>query len=1152
MPEDFNPYHRWLGISPKDLPPNHYRLLGIDLFESDPDVIDAAASKQVTYLQTCATGPHVALSQKILNEVAAARLCLLSPMKKAEYDATLRAELAKKQAVPVSTAQQNHFEGIVQSELPPPSVAWPSSRKKKPSWQIPAGIAVGVALVIGIVGWLVYNGSGGDKKIAQSMDASEKTVTDLPGSKPASPSQTQPSLVPEQLPPSAAATPQPARPPSRIQPSASSVRDDGQVINLLEKIIPARDIIKGNWRQDGEELMMTDGRPWSVLTIPCSPPEEYTLTATVERKNGTKSFGVGLVVASKACVACIDTNGISGLSLIDGENFLQSETKFGGQCLDQGKRYIIEYKVLKARQQDVRINVRVDGKTIIDWTGSPRRLSLDPNHPVVKAKKDHSLWLETEEASFSISKLKLRLIGATKGQVADNRLPPETARSPSAERGTGDQASAASPQTADGTMVLFDEKTLNGWHLSEPGGPNCWSAENGELVCRPQPQSIGKNLVTDQLFRNFDLQLEFLMEDASNSGVYLRGLYEVNLNDDNASLPPPKRRCGAIIDQVAPNEQAYLGPGKWNTLNVKMVGQQVTVTMNDKRIIENGYVSGPTDHKHTLDIKEGDPGPIMLESYGSKAVRFRNIWITRIGDRLPVAASDASPAKLPVPAAVAEAYPAKSPIPAEDAQAQATKLIREIYATEYGEAKTAEKKRALAKKMIDKGVQSKEDAASQYVLFKTASDIAAQEGDYESAFQAIEQMDRLFQVDILALKARVLAKVAKATREPSQNKSVAEQAVGLIEDALAVDKVDVASELSKVALAAAGKAKDASLLKKIQPRKKDIDQIVQTAEEVQDAKKTLEEKPDDPTANLVVGKYLCFLKGKWEKGIPMLVLGSDDELKQVATKDIEGGKDAKEQVAIGDGWWDLSETKKGREAERLKERAIHWYKQAMPGLTGLAKDKVEKRLQDIQKTDERLAKAEAHAESNSRFHPTPIEALKKQLQGKTKTKQFVLKYDWKSANQLKDFDLGNAKPVLQQGTLVMRGGDSIRHLINFTEMTISVQVSVPRMQGTIIRTSGGAFIRVGGANSDTMYLGIDRDEQQFIVPQNQRSGVQPVRFTAERTHLEFEYGIGIPSRIGKAVSNVRAGQVELQGGDLGFQYGPLVITGVIDTSQSTR
>lgn len=119
-------------------------------------------------------------------------------------------------------------------------------------------------------------------------------------------------------------------------------------------------------------------------------------------------------------------------------------------------------------------------------------------------------------------------------------------------------------------------------------------------------------------------------------------------------------------------------------------------------------------------------------------------------------------------------------------------------------------------------------------------------------------------------------------------------------------------------------------------------------------------------------------------------------------------------------------------------------------------------------------------------------------------------------------------------------------------MTISVQVSVPRMQGTIIRTSGGAFIRVGGANSDTMYLGIDRDEQQFIVPQNQRSGVQPVRFTAERTHLEFEYGIGIPSRIGKAVSNVRAGQVELQGGDLGFQYGPLVITGVIDTSQSTR
>jgi hypothetical protein len=88
----FDAYHKWLGIPPKDQPPNHYRLLGIDLFESDPDVIDAAANRQMVFLQGCATGPHLALSQKLLNEVAAARLCLLNPAKKAAYDEKLKAQ----------------------------------------------------------------------------------------------------------------------------------------------------------------------------------------------------------------------------------------------------------------------------------------------------------------------------------------------------------------------------------------------------------------------------------------------------------------------------------------------------------------------------------------------------------------------------------------------------------------------------------------------------------------------------------------------------------------------------------------------------------------------------------------------------------------------------------------------------------------------------------------------------------------------------------------------------------------------------------------------------------------------------------------------------------------------------------------------------
>jgi hypothetical protein len=91
----FDPYHKWLGIPPKDQPPNYYRLLAIDAFESDTEVIDAAANRQMAYVQQRATGEHIAESQKLLSELSVARLCLLDKKKKAVYDLQLKVNLAQ-------------------------------------------------------------------------------------------------------------------------------------------------------------------------------------------------------------------------------------------------------------------------------------------------------------------------------------------------------------------------------------------------------------------------------------------------------------------------------------------------------------------------------------------------------------------------------------------------------------------------------------------------------------------------------------------------------------------------------------------------------------------------------------------------------------------------------------------------------------------------------------------------------------------------------------------------------------------------------------------------------------------------------------------------------------------------------------------------
>ena len=93
MSEPFDPYRKWLGIPPKDQPPNHYRLLGIAHFEDDPDVIESAATRQLRHVRIFQSGKHSALSQRVLNELSAAKLCLLNASRKTVYEEQLRAKL---------------------------------------------------------------------------------------------------------------------------------------------------------------------------------------------------------------------------------------------------------------------------------------------------------------------------------------------------------------------------------------------------------------------------------------------------------------------------------------------------------------------------------------------------------------------------------------------------------------------------------------------------------------------------------------------------------------------------------------------------------------------------------------------------------------------------------------------------------------------------------------------------------------------------------------------------------------------------------------------------------------------------------------------------------------------------------------------------
>ena len=121
MSQPFDPYYRWLGIPLKEQPPNHYRLLGIDLFESNRDVIDSVASRHMGYLQEITDGPHVREAQRLLNELATARRCLLDPEKKAAYDAELKTKLAAESKPPKAAFPPRRQRTERPSPSPPPT-----------------------------------------------------------------------------------------------------------------------------------------------------------------------------------------------------------------------------------------------------------------------------------------------------------------------------------------------------------------------------------------------------------------------------------------------------------------------------------------------------------------------------------------------------------------------------------------------------------------------------------------------------------------------------------------------------------------------------------------------------------------------------------------------------------------------------------------------------------------------------------------------------------------------------------------------------------------------------------------------------------------------------------------------------------------------
>ena len=167
-------------------------------------------------------------------------------------------------------------------------------------------------------------------------------------------------------------------------------------------------------------------------------------------------------------------------------------------------------------------------------------------------------------------------------------------------------------------ISLLNGKDTKGWHAS--GANNQWEVVKGVLTSAKS----GSNIITDQKFDDFKLHIEFRYPAGSNSGVYLRGRYEVQV-EDNIGKEPSTIYLGAVYGFLTPNEMAAKAPGEWQSYDITLVGRRVTIVANGKSIITDAIIPGITGG--ALDSKEGEPGPIMLQG-DHGPIEYRNIVIT--------------------------------------------------------------------------------------------------------------------------------------------------------------------------------------------------------------------------------------------------------------------------------------------------------------------------------------------------------------------------------------------------------------------------------------------------------------------------------------------------------------------------------------------
>ena len=286
------------------------------------------------------------------------------------------------------------------------------------------------------------------------------------------------------------------------------------------------------------------------------------------------------------------------------------------------------------------------------------------------------------------------------------------------------------------------------------------------------------------------------------------------------------------------------------------------------------------------------------------------------------------------------------PVPAPAATRQVLGEVKDIFRDEYAAATTTQARIALAKRLVGEADKTSKPT-ERWVLLSEAMRLAAEAGDAETCFEAIDKAAPQFAVDVAALKLEALPKlVAKAP--PQALDSLGRTALALAQRATDAGDSQAATKSLAVASGVAKKTKNRALMAEITKIQQSARDQEKESKELSAITAKLSQSPGDPDVCLDAGKYFCFKADDWDRGLPLLAKGSDTDLARLAVAEMNAGKTTEAIVSLADAWWDWSDKERGPAKAAGLGHAADLYGSVLAKTQGLDRARLEKRIKQAQ------------------------------------------------------------------------------------------------------------------------------------------------------------------------------------------------------------